>query len=55
MRTLKLELHWKITRIKRWWSNKSQGDRWFLYMNLLFILMTCGVPLISMLLGIELD
>ena len=54
MRTLKYELWWKRQSIKRWWSNKSQGDRWFIYMNLLFILMTCGVPLISMLLGIEL-
>jgi len=54
MRTLKLELWWKTKSIKRWWGSKSQGDRWFIYMNLLFVGMCFGVPLISMLLGIEL-
>mgnify|MGYP001458074329 CR=1 FL=1 len=53
MRSLKYNLWWKRQSIKRWWSNKSQADRWFIYMNLLFILMTCGVPIIGMLLGIE--
>ena len=53
MRTLRLELHWKILRVKRWWTSMSSADRWFVYMNLLFVGMCFGAPLLSMLLGIE--
>ena len=53
MKTLQLELKWKLNDIKRWWSNMTSTDRWFLYMNLLFVFMVSGVPLLCYLFGID--
>ena len=53
MKSLKWEIHWKVIRVKRWWSNMSSTDRMFLYMNLLFVGLCCGVPVIGMLFGID--
>ena len=53
MRTLRLELNWKLNRIKRWWDNQSYADRLFLCMNSLFVFTIGIVPLLCWLLGIE--
>ena len=54
MRTLRLEIFWKVKSIKRWWSHQSYADRLFLYMNSLFVFCIGVVPLLCWLLGVQL-
>jgi len=48
-----LRIEWKLRSIKRWWSNQGSTDRFFIYMNLLFVFMVSGVPLLCYLFGID--
>ena len=54
MRNLRLEIDWKLNRIKYWWNNQSHADRMFLYVNSLFVFVMVGIPLLGMLFGWEL-
>jgi hypothetical protein len=53
MRTLRLEIFWKVERIKRWWKHQSYADKLFLCMNSLFVFTIGVVPLICFLFGWE--
>ena len=53
MRTLRLEIDYKLYRIKCWWGNQSFADRLFLCMNSLFVFTIGVVPLICFLFGWE--